>query len=142
MKLHETTRYGWAVFLLTLSLVSGCAGYGAGGDDGRIQPYVIMQNGMLPPAACTAEIARSVIMLESRYCGHCAVAKPMLEELAREKGVDLEVIDVSTDAGRHRTAELGIDIQFTPTTIFGCEVVIGGQSRDAFAAYFDRFNRR
>jgi thiol-disulfide isomerase/thioredoxin len=40
---------------------------------------------------------KTIIYFKAKWCGPCATAKPQLEQLVRERGIDLKTIDVEEE---------------------------------------------
>ena len=94
----------------------------------------------IPPETCAERgLCDKVVMLESEYCGHCRIAEPILKEIAQEKGLDFEFLDVSKKEGRTVMESHGINVKYTPTLIAGCAVYIGSKSKEEYVQIIDKF---
>ena len=77
-------------------------------------------------------------MLESKYCGHCRETLPLFEEACEEQGVIPEILDLSVKEDQERMYSLGIQVQYTPTFIFGCNYYVGVKTKEKYLNYINQ----
>ena len=105
-----------------------------------LDTFVIDSNGAFSSAECSAKgLENKVIMLESKYCGHCKETLPKFKEACAEKGIVPEILDVSEKDQRKQMESYGVDIQYTPTFIFGCKYFIGAMEKSDYLKILDGF---
>jgi len=80
-----------------------------------------------------------IIQLESKFCGHCATVKPILENLAKENNVEITFLDSSDEQDREIIDSYNLQVLFTPTLIIDCKVVVGGQSEETYKDLIKEF---
>ena len=82
-----------------------------------------------------------VLMLESKYCGHCQETLPIFKQVAAEKGFKPTILDITEKEQAEEMNSYGIKIKYTPTFIFGCEYFVGEKTADEYGNLFDDFLR-
>ena len=132
-----------AIFMIIL--VAGCVSPGpteVSMEDNLTEFVLINAEGTIPDDVCSEMgLQDEIIMVESEYCGACRVAKPCLQELEQELGVNITYLDLSNpqdleEAKAHKTL-----IQYTPTLFVDCEVYIGAYSKEDFKGAIENFLR-
>lgn len=108
-----------AILLISMTLLVACTSE---------EVYTISKDGSFTEDECSSRgLGEAVIMIESKYCGHCQETKPTFLQACGSQGIEPELIDVATPEGAARMEELNIQVQFTPTFISGCNYFIGTQ---------------
>ena len=79
-------------------------------------------------------LENKVIMIESKYCGHCQEAKPIFQEACQEAGVTPEILDISEKEQREQMLAYSVEVKYTPTFIFNCNYYVGGMSKEEYIA--------
>ncbi|MBN1275297.1 hypothetical protein JXA12_03315 [Candidatus Woesearchaeota archaeon] len=109
-----------------------------GSDDLSVK--VIDADGEFSAQECALRgLQDEVIMIESAYCGHCKATMPVFQEACEEKGITPTILDVSVKEQRERMESYGLQIQYTPTFIFGCTYVIGARQKEGYQQLLDEF---
>ena len=80
-----------------------------------------------------------IIMIESEYCGHCKIARPILEQIAEERDLEIIFLDTSKKEDREKMQNFGISIKYTPTVLINCKVTIGSKEKSEYEAIIDEF---
>jgi thiol-disulfide isomerase/thioredoxin len=73
-----------------------------------------------------------VIILVSKYCSACKVVLPILKEIEQELNMEFLYFDLSDKNDVEEFEKLKLQAQWTPTVIIGCEVLIGGYSKEKY----------
>jgi thiol-disulfide isomerase/thioredoxin len=73
-----------------------------------------------------------VVVLVSKYCSACKVVLPILKEIEQELNTKFLYFDLSDKQDLEKFGEYKIQAQWTPTVIIGCEVLIGGYSKEKY----------
>ena len=106
----------------------------------EIQNIILSQDGSFSIEDCKNRgLNDKVLMLESKYCGHCKVTLPMFKEACAEKGVNPIILDVSEPEQRKQMESHGISIRFTPTFVFGCDYYMGSKQKQEYLQLLDKF---
>ena len=84
------------------------------------------------PTCSERNLNGKIIQFESKFCGHCATVKPILERLAQEKNIEIIFLDISKEEDRQIMESYKIEILFTPTLIANCNVVVGAKSKEFY----------
>ena len=97
----------------------------------------IQSDRALTPKECSERgLGDKVVFIHSLTCSACRATKPILLEAASEAGITVDEVEVSAD--RERLNELAIQPRYVPTTIIGCDVLVGMKQkfeyRDAMEA--------
>ncbi|MFH1425787.1 MAG: thioredoxin family protein [archaeon] len=125
----------WAIAGLIALAVVLIVFYNGGKDDALI---VISADGSFTEEQCLDRgFENKVIMLESKYCGHCRETKPVFLEACNGGGVEPIVLDISERKDRAEMDSYGVEIRYTPTFIFGCDYYVGVQSGENYKNYID-----
>lgn len=123
--------------MLLLILLAGC---GQESSTPSVKTITLDSETSIPTESCKERgLGDKVIMLESEYCGHCKIAEPILKEIAQEKGLVFEFLDVSKKEDRAVMESYGVDIRYTPTLLAGCSVYIGSKSKEEYLQIIDDF---
>ena len=94
-----------------------------------LEQYKIMNAGSFPQDECEARgLEGKAIMIESRYCGHCATTKPEFITACNQSAVEPTIIDIVDAEGRDWLKDKAISLRGTPTFIFDCEYFVGARS--------------
>ena len=80
-----------------------------------------------------------IIVLESKYCSACKVVVPILKEIEQELDKEFLHFDLSEEEDLERFEEFSIEAQWTPTVIIGCDVLIGGYSKEKYKTAIENF---
>ena len=109
-------------------------------NDIKFEKLTITSPGAFPKEGCKARgVIDKVIMLESKYCGHCKKTMPILQEACRERGIEPIIIDVTIPEQREQMESYGVQIAYTPTLIFGCDYYIGTRDKQGYLKLLDKF---
>ncbi|MGM5480468.1 MAG: thioredoxin domain-containing protein [Nanobdellota archaeon] len=135
----------FTMILMSMLIVSGCSSNSntdlqQDNSNDMTGKVVITKDGSFSSQECEERnFSNKVIMLESEYCGHCKAAKPYVKDALEQQNMTGKFIDVATKEGQERLDELGLQIQYTPTFIFGCEYSVGGKTETQY--YVDKINQ-
>ncbi len=77
-------------------------------------------------------LGNNLIMIESKYCGHCKDTKPDFMAACNETGIEPVIIDISEPEGLAQVNLYRVEARFTPTFIFGCNYFIGSKSKEEY----------
>lgn len=93
----------------------------------------ITETGSFTQEECSARaLENKVIMIESRYCGHCQETKPDFLAACTSNQISPELIDLAEKEGRDKVASYSIEVQYTPTFIIGCNYYVGKMSKTKY----------
>ncbi len=130
----------FAIVLVMIVAVSGCPRGSSGYDVNATDTIMLDKEGAIPQDLCAERgLDDKIIVLETKYCGACKDAVPLLKELEDELGVDIMFFDISVDEDRKKVEEFGIIVQYTPTAVIGCDVHIGSYSKAKYRSVIERF---
>ena len=124
----EKTKKLVTILFLVLILINGCGKK----DNPNFSEIIILdQDITLNQTKCSERnLEDKVIMIESKWCGHCSKVRPLLEEISEEKGVDITFLNLGRD--HEEIVSYGIDVKYTPTVLINCNVVIGARSKEYY----------
>ena len=106
----------------------------------EIEQVTLTEDGSFSLEECKKrELNNKVLMLESKYCGHCKAALPVFNEACNEKGIIPLILDVSEDEQRKQMEKFGLNIMYTPTLVFGCDYYIGARQKQEYLQILDKF---
>jgi len=102
----------------------------------------ITGDGVLSVEECeTKALGDTVMMLESKYCGHCKATLPDFEEACEEKGVKPVILDISEESDKAVMESHNVEIMYTPTFIIGCKYYIGAKQKEEYLQLLEDFLR-
>ena len=131
---------GIVVIGLVILLVANSSENNGPVDNGDNHIIIISQEGSFTSQECEARgLAGKVIMLESAYCHACQSTKPTFLAACEAKGVIPIILDLAEAEDYAQMESYKINIQFTPTFIFGCDYYIGTKSQSDYENYLDKF---
>jgi len=82
-----------------------------------------------------------IIVLESAYCGACRAAVPIIKEVEQELGIEIIYLDLAENADNQRmNEEFKVMPYYTPTMLVGCDVYIGGKTKQEYTKLFKDFS--
>jgi thiol-disulfide isomerase/thioredoxin len=138
MKMNKKT---WILFNIIALVLLGCGCSQTSSEVPSTTGVITLDSNIeIPSESCIERgLSDKIIMLESKYCGHCKIAEPILKEIGQEKGLNLEFLDVSKKEDMAVMESYGINIKYTPTLIAGCFVYIGSKSKEEYAQIIDKF---
>jgi len=111
--------------------------------DPKFEKLTITKDGSFSKESCIERgVSDKVIMLQSKYCGHCQHTIPIFEEACREEGVEPIILDVSIPEQREQMESYGVQIAYTPTFIFGCDYYIGARDKEGYLMSLEVFLRK
>jgi len=84
-------------------------------------------------------IKDKIIVLENKYCGACKTAVPKIKEAGEETGAEVIDLDLSEEANVNKMREFRVMPYYTPTMVVGCDVYIGGKSKEEYKKIFSEF---
>lgn len=114
------------VAVLLLLIAAGCTTIGS-------SSVLIDKDGKFPSQFCEERGFKDrVIMLESKYCPACQQTLPVFIDAAAEVGVEPLILDLSEPDQLEQMKDMGIEIQYTPTFIFGCNYYVGASDRETY----------
>jgi len=103
--------------------------------------YILLdEEGIIASDLCSERgFDDKVIILESRYCGACRIAVPILKEIEEEEQAEFLFLDLSEKCNLEKMKEFRIMPKYTPTILIGCEVLIGAYSKEKYKALIEDF---
>lgn len=130
-----------AILFLSFILLTGCNEPIIPGDNNTLPNTLLIKvDGSFTWEECQERgLQDMVVMLESKYCNHCQTTLPIFREAATEKGIEPLILDLAEENQRTQMALLGVNVQYTPTFIFGCDYFVGAKSKDDYLNMFDTF---
>ena len=109
-------------------------------EDDTLEFIIIDKEGTIEPGICSArKLDDKIIVLESRYCGACRIAVPILKEIEEELNMEFIFLDLSKQYDSDRLKEFRIMPQYTPTVLVGCDVHIGAKSKEVYREAIGEF---
>jgi thiol-disulfide isomerase/thioredoxin len=123
-----------ALALVAVLAASGCTTTGDG--NGTVNGTIVLDDGVVVPANVCAQrgVADTVVVFHSEECPACRQALPILQEIEGETGKKFEYIEVRSDEGRQRMAQLGMAPSYIPTVLIKCQAYVGYRDKAAFMA--------
>ncbi len=130
-----------SLLMVTSLTLSGCVDSNSmQGNSTSDDKVTISSQGTLDPEFCKEKgLNDKVIMIESRYCGHCQTTKPKFLDACDEKGIEPVVIDVSVQEDQDLMESYGIQTRYTPTFLFGCDHYVGAMDKQTYLSLIDSF---
>ncbi|MGM5481241.1 MAG: thioredoxin family protein [Nanobdellota archaeon] len=132
----KQTTMAIAVFsLLLVAIFTGCSTDNTGNTTASTDEiYTIRQAGSFSKETCEAKsLNNKVLMIESKYCGHCQATKPEFKQALEETNMTAEYIDVSIKEEMEALKkEHKLQIQYTPTFVFGCDYYVGAKDKEGY----------
>lgn len=121
----KTNKLVGTVAVLFLLLFASCTSQDTTTND----VFAITSAGTFSESQCDIHNPDyEVVMLESKYCGHCQATMPIFLEACEEKGITPVVLDLAEQEDAKQAKEkYQVSVQYTPTFLFGCDYVIGAQ---------------
>jgi len=117
--------------LVLMILMAGCQYY--------TQEMTITNDGIFNMTECIQRrLVDQFIMIESKYCSHCKDTLPVFIEACKESGVEPVILDLTIHEHREQMESYGIEVQYTPTFILGCEYFIGTKSKEDYIKMIDK----
>ncbi len=114
--------------------------FGCGEPDNGLEKITISAPGAFDQETCEERgFTDKVIMIESKYCTHCEETKPDFIEICEAKGITPEILDMAEAEHRDTLEKYGIEVQFTPTFIFGCEYHVGVKNKEEYLDLCEQF---
>lgn len=128
-----------AILILTILALSACTDPVLPGENNSnnnlttIPIITISEAGIFTLQDCQDRgLENKIVMIESKYCGHCEVAKPIFEEACQEAGVIPEILDITEKDQRTKMISYSVDVKYTPTFIINCSYYIGGMKKEEY----------
>ncbi len=126
------------IIILILSFILGCEK-----DPAKFETITISQPGFFELEVCEERgLNDKVIMIGSKYCGHCVETKPIFIEASEEKGIESIILDLAEEEHRNQLKTYGIEVQFTPTFIYGCEYYVGAYTKEQYLNFSEIFSEQ
>jgi len=120
--------------ILIVIIISSCNNSDNPPVDGKVTKLLLDQEKTIGIEQCDSrDLTGKYIMIESTYCPHCANVKPILEEISKEQNINFIFLNTAED--RNELDNYGIEIKYTPTLIFNCQVIIGERDK----SYYEQF---
>jgi len=114
------------IFFISLLFFLGC-------QHQYFETFTIISDGEFSNSECLQKgIKDSIVMIESKYCGHCKATKPIFIEACKNSNVEPEILDISIEKHRDKMKSYGIEVQYTPTFIIGCKYFIGAKNKTEY----------
>lgn len=85
------------------------------------------------------DLEDKIIMIGSKYCGHCEKTKPDFIEACTTKDITHEVLDLAKKEDREKLKKYGLEVIYTPTFIFDCEYHIGTKTKKEYLNLCNKF---
>lgn len=122
------------VMIIALLFISACSP----NADGLL---TISSDGEFSADFCeTNGLADKIIMVGSKYCSHCVETKPVFEAAVATRQVDAEILDISEPDQLDKLNSYNLEVQFTPTFIFGCKYYVGAEdSEEGYIVLINEF---
>jgi thiol-disulfide isomerase/thioredoxin len=109
-------------------------------NNDNLEFILLDKEGTINHEDCTARgFDDKVIILESKYCGACRVAVPILREIEEELNTEFIFLDISQQDDMERMKEFRVMPQYTPTIIVGCDIMIGAKDKTVFKQAIQEF---
>lgn len=128
-------------YLILILLIAGCASptpESQGDEQAGLGMVTISEDGSLSPEECERRgLEGKVLMLESRYCGHCRETRPDFIAACEDAGIEPMILDVSEDEGAKALRSYGISIRYTPTFVIGCDYYVGAMSMEEYISLLE-----
>jgi hypothetical protein len=106
----------------------------------NVPVYTIANSGTFTFEECQDHgLGNNVIMIESKYCSHCRETRADFQAACDEVGITCEFWDVAEQEGLDQLQNRDVMIQFTPTMIYGCSYIVGGETKDEYVAHMQAF---
>ncbi len=130
------------VLIILITLINGCNSNNESpinnGSNQNI--FTITGEGYFNSKECSNKLFKDkVIMLKSEYCPHCEKTQPLFEEACQEKGITPLILDISISEQRKQIENFGLNIQYTPTFVFGCKYYVESMSKDKYLELLEVF---
>lgn len=77
-------------------------------------------------------LENKIVMIESKFCGHCQETKPIFLQACQELGIVPELLDIAETEGREKMLSYSVQVQYTPTFIFNCKYYVGEMSKEEY----------
>ena len=144
-----TTISTLLLIVLVATLLSACSSNSntqsentTNGAEQSFDTVLINSKGSFDQAFCKQyNLEDKAIMIESEYCGHCQETKPDFKAAMKQTGVNAEIIDVAVKGENQRLEdEYGIQIQYTPTFIVGCDYFVGAKDKEEYVTLLNALN--
>lgn len=109
-------------------------------EDNSLEFIILDKEGTIEPGICSSrKLDDKIIVLESRYCGACRIAVPILKGIEEELNMEFIFLDLSKQCDSDRLKEFRIMPQYTPTVLIGCDVHIGAKSKEVYKEAIEEF---
>ena len=109
-----------------------------GGKDDSV--ITIASEGSFTQEQCESRgLSDKLIMLESKYCHACESTKPIFLEVCESEGITPLILDISETEDFAQMESFWINVQYTPTFVFGCDYYVGEKSKSDYENYLDKF---
>ncbi|MFP4118778.1 MAG: thioredoxin family protein [Candidatus Woesearchaeota archaeon] len=121
-----------AVIALLAIVLAGCSSDAS-------TTTTISKDGSFSEKECKQKgLQDKVLMIESKYCGHCQETKPGFEQALEESGMTAEFYDLAEpEEQKELMDEYGISVQYTPTFVFGCNYYVGAYEKEQYVGFLD-----
>ena len=98
-----------------------------------LESFLLDKEQTIPFEECSRRgLENEVVVLESKYCSACKVVLPILKEIEKELNANFLYFDLSDKNDVEEFGKFKLQAQWTPTVIIGCEVFIGGYSKEEY----------
>lgn len=127
--------------VVILLMIAGCDSTATGNvvsEKDKFDVITIGKAGSFSSEDCVQrKLEDKIIMIESKYCGHCKQTLPVFEGACKEKGVEPIILDISVPEQRKQMESYGINVMYTPTFIFGCDYFVGSRSKEDYLSLLE-----
>lgn len=147
MRFRKKLFSGLIILLGIVVLLEGCKG----GDCQTPTGYTVEKDGTIlldregtiPCELCEERgLEDKIVVLESKYCGACKVAVPLMKEAGEEAGVEILFLDLSVKEESQKMEGFKILPSYTPTMVAGCNVYIGVKEKEEYKEIIGDFLER
>ena len=100
----------------------------------------IQSDGSFTQEFCEAYgLEDKVIMIESKYCGHCQQTLPIFLQSCAQKNIEPIILDLSLSEDRAKMNSYNVEALYTPTFIFGCDYYVGAKDMPKYLSLLSKF---
>ncbi|MBT4858319.1 thioredoxin family protein [Candidatus Woesearchaeota archaeon] len=126
--------------LILLVLLTSCSNNKLNPNPTDVDSIIIDSQGTFTQEQCTERnLQDKVIMIKSKYCGHCVETLPDFKKAASFHNLDPMIIETTKDEDLEILKSYNIDFVYTPTFIVGCDYFIGAKSFQGYDRIFEDF---
>lgn len=119
--------------VMVIIAISGCTSQPPpdGNQTGNFSMIILSDGTVVDHDECVKRgVSDKVVVFHSHGCPACAMAVPILEELAGEMEIEFEFIELSTN--KERAYELGLMPTHIPTIFVNCKAHVGVRDKEEY----------